>query len=256
MRCRTSLRRPGNSESRTGHLIPLRRSRNDCSSLPPSTLGTTLVVSWDVPCPPSRPDQRVSTAVLRPDKSKFANNQLKSVVCLSTILSLVITGCAPTVNLMPSEDQRNAWVIRTDFSDSESWSAVRELIAAPQVEFGQEFYAYVEYVNDEKYAGMEPATLVHSLPDDYPGFFCFVADEITFAQREHTILVVGFSPNSVNHKDYERSRTQTPLTDIQTFRAIPSAIQSIENNLSIANMDFEEFAEAVDDDGVFRGFPE
>jgi hypothetical protein len=29
----------------------------------------------------------------------------------------------------------------------------------------------------------------------------------------------------------------------------------IENNLSIANMDFEEFAENVDDDGIFRGFP-
>jgi hypothetical protein len=29
----------------------------------------------------------------------------------------------------------------------------------------------------------------------------------------------------------------------------------IENNLSLANMDFEEFAEAVDPDGVFRGFP-
>jgi hypothetical protein len=40
------------------------------------------------------------------------------------------------------------------------------------------------------------------------------------------------------------------------FRAIPTAVQSIENNLSIANMDFEDFAEAVDEDGVFRGFQE
>jgi uncharacterized protein DUF6924 len=39
------------------------------------------------------------------------------------------------------------------------------------------------------------------------------------------------------------------------FRAIPSQIQGIENNLSIANMDFEGFAEAVNEDGVFRGFP-
>jgi len=29
---------------------------------------------------------------------------------------------------------------------------------------------------------------------------------------------------------------------------------SIENNLSGANMDFDEFANAVGDDGVFRGF--
>jgi hypothetical protein len=40
----------------------------------------------------------------------------------------------------------------------------------------------------------------------------------------------------------------------RTFRAVPSAIQSIENNLSIANMDFWEFADNVDAAGVFRGF--
>jgi hypothetical protein len=40
-----------------------------------------------------------------------------------------------------------------------------------------------------------------------------------------------------------------------TCRAIPSAVQSIENNLSISNMDFFEFAGAVDKDGIFRVFP-
>jgi hypothetical protein len=29
---------------------------------------------------------------------------------------------------------------------------------------------------------------------------------------------------------------------------------SVENNLSIGNMDFDEFANAVDKDGIFRGF--
>jgi hypothetical protein len=40
----------------------------------------------------------------------------------------------------------------------------------------------------------------------------------------------------------------------RTFRVIPSQMWSIENNLSISNMDFFEFADAVDDDGIFRGF--
>ena len=40
----------------------------------------------------------------------------------------------------------------------------------------------------------------------------------------------------------------------RSFRALPSQVQSIENNLSIANMDWEDFAGAVDADGVFRGF--
>ena len=131
---------------------------------------------------------------------------------------------------------------------------MRELIAAPQIELGQEFYAYVEYVSDDKYAGMEPEILVRSIPDDYPCFFCFIVDETSLTNEEHPILVVGFSPNRIHPEDYEGPPRQTPLTRIQTFRAIPSTIQSIENNLSIANMDFEEFADAVDDDGVFRGF--
>jgi hypothetical protein len=29
---------------------------------------------------------------------------------------------------------------------------------------------------------------------------------------------------------------------------------AVENNLSLANMDYEEFAEAVDAQGIFRGF--
>jgi hypothetical protein len=31
-------------------------------------------------------------------------------------------------------------------------------------------------------------------------------------------------------------------------------IQSIENNLSLANMDFAEFTDSADRDGVLRGF--
>jgi hypothetical protein len=42
----------------------------------------------------------------------------------------------------------------------------------------------------------------------------------------------------------------------RTFRVIPSEMWSVENNLSVANMDFYEFADNVDLDGVFRGFPE
>jgi hypothetical protein len=38
------------------------------------------------------------------------------------------------------------------------------------------------------------------------------------------------------------------------FRAVPRAVQAIENNVSLANMDFDDFANAVDDDGIFRGF--
>jgi hypothetical protein len=183
----------------------------------------------------------------------FADNAMKYVVPLFVVLTLVLAGCAPSVSPVTNQDEQSPWVIRTDFSDNDKWTAVRELIAAPQIDVGHRFYAYVKYVSDEKYAGMEPDNLIHALPDDYPGFLCFIVDSTTLTNDEHPILVVGFSPNSLNLEDYQRPPKQTPLTDIKTFRAIPSTIQSIENNLSIANVDFEEFAESVDDDGVFRG---
>jgi hypothetical protein len=40
----------------------------------------------------------------------------------------------------------------------------------------------------------------------------------------------------------------------RTFRVVPSEAWGVENSLSLANMGFEEFAEAVDEHGVFRGF--
>jgi hypothetical protein len=52
---------------------------------------------------------------------------------------------------------------------------------------------------------------------------------MTLSHPEHPILVVALRE--------ERSRT---------FRVIPSEMWSVENNLSISNMDFHEFADAVD----------
>lgn len=179
---------------------------------------------------------------------------MKLTDCLLGLLLLAIVGCAPTTQPMTNQDEANPWVIRTEFSNDGTWTAIREQIAAPQTEMGYSFYAHVRYVSDQQFAGMQPKELVHALPDDYPGFFCFVADDKTFASNEHPILVVGFSPDSLDIKDYERTPSQTPLADIKSFRAVPATIQGIENNLSISNMDFEEFADTVDADGVFRGF--
>jgi len=42
--------------------------------------------------------------------------------------------------------------------------------------------------------------------------------------------------------------------EVKTFRVIPSEAWGVENNLSLANMDYSEFADAADPNGVFRGF--
>lgn len=66
----------------------------------------------------------------------------------------------------------------------------------------------------------------------------FVVDRTTMTHEEHPVVVLDLW--------HEPRRTS---------RVIPSQMWRVENNLSIANMDFFEFAKAVGDDSVFRGFP-
>lgn len=130
-----------------------------------------------------------------------------------------------------------ALVVRTDFSDHPTWEAVRAAIQAPVGDYP--FYANVEFVDERQYAGLDTERAIAVLEPLTPYHFVMLADSLTMTHHEHPLLVIDLFT--------ERGRT---------FRALPSQIQSIENNLSIANMDFAEFANAVDADGVFRSFPE
>ena len=144
------------------------------------------------------------------------------------------------------------WVVRTDFSNETAWRDLQQAIAAPQREPGTdlEFLAHVQFVDERKYQGLTPETLLRDLPADYPFEFVFVADAATFRSAECPLLVVGFRSTEESSAGGRGERRE-----IQTFRAIPATIQSIENNLSIANMDYADFANSVQADGVFRGFP-
>ena len=129
-----------------------------------------------------------------------------------------------------------AIVLRTDSSDQRTWQAVRAAIQAPVGAHG--FRASVEFVDDPRHTGLAGAQLLARFRYPDAGSFVIVADHVTMSHPEHPLLVVDLYA--------EPGRT---------FRAVPSAIQAIENNLSIANMDFAEFADAADADGVFRDFP-
>jgi len=125
-------------------------------------------------------------------------------------------------------------VVRTDFSDPETWAAIREIIAQP-VDDG--FLANVEYLEDRAYGGVTAERLLEALDEGYTHSFIIVADREAMEHPDQALLVIDL--------DADRGRE---------LRAVPGQIQSIENNLSLSNMEFEEFAEAVEDDGVFRGF--
>lgn len=131
----------------------------------------------------------------------------------------------------------NPAVIRTDFDNQEAWETICRLIRAPVHEGGNVFHAYVDFVEDVQYRDQPVAELLRVLPYDYKHSFLIVVDSESVSRTDFPLLVV----------DLIKSRGRG-------FRTVPAMVQSIENNLSIANMGFEEFAEAVDRDRVFRGF--
>ena len=157
---------------------------------------------------------------------------------------------------MSSQDEHNPWVVRTSFSDDQTWALIKQRVSAPQTDAlsGMEFTANVRFVEQPAFENLPCHDIIRALPAGYPGFVVFIVDAETMKVEEHPLQVVGFSPKGDAPEDFERKPNQTPVEDLKTFRAIPSTIQSIENNLSIANMDFVDFATAVDEDGIFRGF--
>jgi hypothetical protein len=128
-------------------------------------------------------------------------------------------------------------VLRTDFSDDAAWAKITQEIALPVGPDG--LLASVECLDDRVHATVNEANVREALPG-YDHGFVFLADAASMSRAGHPLLVVDVSAD-----------------DEPSFRAAPGAVQAIENNLSIANMDFADFGEAADqeDDGVFRGFP-
>jgi hypothetical protein len=137
--------------------------------------------------------------------------------------------------MKPLPQSQAASVIRTDFSDQETWDA----IGAAILQLTEEgFGAQVEFVDDVAYRGATKEQLLDLVPEgDERPFFLMIVDAVTVRSPEHLVLVVDL--------------WREPGRE---FRAVPAAVQAIENNLSIANIDFAEFADAVDGDGIFRGF--
>jgi hypothetical protein len=137
------------------------------------------------------------------------------------------------VSRKPLPTTRQSLVLRTDFSDDASWHSI---CAAIQTPVG-DFRANVECVSDHAFNGVTPSDVPSLLPEGWEHSFLFLADDIALSSAEQPILVVDL---------YEEPG--------RSFRVVPGEAWGVENNLSISNMDFSEFADNVDPDGVFRGF--
>ena len=124
-------------------------------------------------------------------------------------------------------------VIRADFSDDAAWQKVWQAVKAPVGMFQANLIA----IEDRKHDGLTAERVPVILPKDFRHTFVFIVDRTTLVEREHPVLVVDLVEDG-------RGRT---------FRVVPKALWAVQNNLVIANCDWEDFSESVDPDGVFRG---
>ena len=127
-------------------------------------------------------------------------------------------------------------VVRTDFEDDIAWNVVCKIIRQPVNDHGQDFFAYVEFIESRMFSNRTEKELLAMVPPEFPHSFLFIIDRKAIEGREFPVLVMDLF--------HEPGRT---------FRVIPSQNQGVQNNLSIANMDFHEFADNVDLDGVYLG---
>lgn len=138
-----------------------------------------------------------------------------------------------------------ALLVRTDFGNEQSWKALHTGVRTPS-EDG--FLATVDILDDEVYRGMTAIQLrdLHADHVDGPHFF-FVADDKAMAGPGHPLLVVALPHRQPEYADLN----EVPRRE---FRVAVAELWAVENNLSLANMDWADFAGNVADDGVFRGF--
>ncbi len=120
-------------------------------------------------------------------------------------------------------------VLRTDFSADAIWEAVCDEIRRSSCEGYVEQYTCL---SDPAWQDVAEERLLEYAP---PPYFCLVVDRLTIEHAEHPVLAVD-------------------VTGKRTFRLVPSEATGFACNMNIANMDFEEFADNTDADGIFRGF--
>ena len=129
---------------------------------------------------------------------------------------------------------QDSLLVRTDFTDERAWQATE---AAAVAENDDGFRAYVRIIDEPQFADSTWQALrqdVMALEEHAAVLFVVDGTALT---DDHPILVVDLS-------DEPRA----------AFRCVAHELWGVDNNLNIANMDWQEFADNVDGGGVFRGF--
>ncbi|GIU56993.1 hypothetical protein [Arthrobacter sp. NicSoilC12] len=135
---------------------------------------------------------------------------------------------------MPIPSGENSLLVRTSFANDKAWADALS-IALSENEDG--FRAYVQVVDDSAWENADWEQVRRAaLAASEQAAVIFIVDS-TAQEPDYPVLVVDL--DDLSH---------------EPFRCVASELWGVDNNLNIANMNWEEFAENTDDDGVFRGF--
>ncbi|HSU55617.1 MAG TPA: hypothetical protein VLT36_16295, partial [Candidatus Dormibacteraeota bacterium] len=167
------------------------------------------------------------------------NENRKPLACLGVETKPIIhipampsaSAAVPEQKAPPASERTLA--LRTDFAHDSDWETFRAAIP----DCGDGLSASLEVVSDPAYDGLTADQLPSRLAPGSASTFAFLIDGMALTHPEHPMLVVDL------HEKPGRS-----------FRVALAGIESVEGNLSTANMGFDEFANALDKDGIFRGF--
>ncbi|WP_309075039.1 DUF6924 domain-containing protein [Paenarthrobacter sp.] len=125
-------------------------------------------------------------------------------------------------------------LVRTNFSDTETWLSALSFVLAQN---GDGFRAYVQVVDDIAWCNADWERIRNAvLCNVEHAAVLFIMDEVAL-ESDYPVLVVDL--DDLSH---------------EPFRCVARRLWSVDNNLNLANMDWEEFTEDTDTDGVFRGF--
>ena len=129
-------------------------------------------------------------------------------------------------------DSENTPLIRTDFTSEAAWL---EVVDAVNRDWEYGFRAQVSIIDDPNFDGWTIEQLL-ALPRAGRQAILLVADAVTMTHPERLVLCVNL------------------LSSGKPFRVILPELWSVENNLSLANLDYDDFVGATDAEGVYRGF--
>ncbi|WP_280222050.1 DUF6924 domain-containing protein [Nocardia neocaledoniensis] len=163
--------------------------------------------------------------------SVSANFDVLMLVAHGVLLAYCTIWCM--ARLLPEGE---SLLVRTDFTDDTAWA---QTLAAVIASYDEDTETGLTPVDDVNFNGLTPTELA-DLVDSQT--YVFLADTTTMTDPEHPLLAVDTSDADARG-DCDG-----------VFRIAPIAMAEVEVNFFLSNMDFEDYANSVDDDGVFRGF--